>query len=245
MKSRTKRKVRLALVALPVVAAAGTAAFLMTRGDDVHHTTHVALVDQTSFGANHQLDLEATRRLTAVASAAAADKGQLIVVDIGGDTLSTRVEGTVSFNPDCANPDTCRKADKAALNGAATLIGKVVSENQGAQSTDLFGALNLAGSICHEQQGSCQLDVISDGDQNDQELSLLGDIPNGAATTTLIEHHRAGARLPDLSNVTITWSGLGTDGGTSDRTAALAGFWNQYLTAAGANSIDISRAVTK
>lgn len=245
MRNRTKRKLRIALIALPVTAAGVIAAFVLNGGEDVRHTTHVVLVDQTSFGANGQLDAEATKRLTAIASTAAADKGQMILVDIGGDALSTKVEGSIDFNPGCPNPDTCRKADEAALNDAAVLIGKVVSENQGAQATDLFGALTLASSICHEQHGSCQIDVISDGVQNDQELSLLGDIPDGAATNSLIDQHRTEGRLPDLSKVNVTWSGIGTDGGTSDRAAALAAFWKQYLSAAGASGVHISRVVTK
>ena len=244
MKKRTKRRVRVALIALPAIAAAGVATYLLTRNVDVHHTTHVALVDQTSFGADRQLDTEATRRLAVVASAAAADKGKLTIVDIGGDTFSTQVAGTIDFDPACSNPDTCRKADKAVLDNAAKLIGEVVSQNQGAQATDLFGAINLAGDICHQQADRCQIDVISDGDQNDAELSLLGDIPDKATTDALIDQHRTNGRLPDLSDVTVTWSGMGADGGTSDRTASLSAFWREYLNASGAAPLSISRVVT-
>lgn len=227
-------------IAVPLL---GTATWTLWP-DDANPRTHIVVIDDTGYTTSSANDRETAARAVDIINQAAAERGRLFVVPIGADANDATLTYEFDFDPDCPNSRVCDDMVADAAKEAATAIEELIGRNAGADATDVMSALRTATSLCR-QHGSmpCAVHVISDGVQNTDQLSFLDNVPVDEAERLASTQLESG-EIADMTGISVDWSGIGTDGSTGERAAALISFWTKYLTAVGVDQPTVARVVT-
>lgn len=257
--SSSGNRIAVALVASTLIGASLTACSVQATKQDCNFrsastssnvTNEVAVIESpTSNFTNFENVVDESK--TAIRKAISNDGSQLsvIVADQQPKLIATSYTIFESGDTDADKDYTRKRAAGpiAQVAECATLEGNPLNLES---ESDLLAALGSAADTFSESAKTKSIFVLSNGIQTAGQYSMqVNGIPSKDDAPAVVEQLQADGALPDLTDVTVTWIGLGQTDGKNQRSLnqqsvdALENFWTLIIQAAGGKVGAIDREV--